>query len=547
MSGFCALTRCRIDKTQHALDSQNVNRSVRSDVDRAQGLRRCYAAVRHEMRGSLGRWEDELDVSLRAGAPLLWLDCDEEPRGLNAIQRSCANAQRPVSLWSCTRGLHSLRSTTADPRTQDPLAALEAFAKVDVGAVLVLLDAAPFVLQAMVARRLKELSPALAAQRKAVVVLHHGPCPSPELRAELCAIDASPPSASELEEIVKSLADTADATLVRSLVDGGRGLRSDAFALALRRAVVRNGRVDQRALEEVRRVRDRSLSEGAMLDPVEPSATLDQLGGLDALKRWLDLRARALAPEARAFGVDAPRGVFIVGVQGGGKSTCARAVAARFELPLLRFDVGRVFHGLVGASEANVRRALAQAEAAAPCVLWLDEVSRAFADVSGRGDSGVSARVFGTLLTWLQERSSPVFVAATSNDAASLPPELLRKGRFDEVFFVDLPSRVERGAIAAIHLRKRGRDPAAFDLDAIAEACDAFSGAEVEQCIATALLFAFDERRALTQGDVVRAARETVPLAKTARESIDELRRWAQGRARSASSSGDALDARIVL
>lgn len=499
------------------------------------------------MRGPLTRWEDELDVSLRAGAPLLWLECEEEPRGLAALQRACAKAQRSVTLWSCTRGLHTLRSTTADPRTQDPQAALDSFAKMDANAVLVLLDAAPFVTQAPVARRLRDLSSTLAASQKAVVVLDARPCPSSELRAEFSTIEATAPTSNELEEVARALVEPASQSVLDALVTCARGLRTDSFALALRRAAVRYGRVDERALEEVRRERVRMLSEGALLDPIETSATLDQLGGLDALKRWLDLRSRARSSQAREFGVDAPRGLFIVGVQGSGKSTCARAVAARWSLPLLRFDVGRVFHGLVGASEANVRRALAQVEAAAPCVLWLDEVSRAFADVSGRADSGISARVFATILTWLQDHRAPVFVIATSNDAASLPPELLRKGRFDEVFFVDLPSHVERSEIAAIHLRKRGRDPGAFDLDAIASACESFSGAEIEQCVTTALLYAFAEGRALAQADVIRAAKETVPLAKMARESIDALRRWARGRARPASSFYDAIDARIVL
>jgi SpoVK/Ycf46/Vps4 family AAA+-type ATPase len=206
-----------------------------------------------------------------------------------------------------------------------------------------------------------------------------------------------------------------------------------------------------------------------------------------------------------------------------------------------------VFHGIVGASEANVRRALAQAESSAPCVLWLDEVNRGLSDVSGRGDSGISGRVFATLLTWLQDRDAPVFVVATANDVSALPPELLRKGRFDEVFFVDLPTRVERSEIARIHLARRGRATDEFDLDALADACEAFSGAEIEQCVVTALLYAFSEGRPLAQADVVRAARETVPLAKTARESVEALRRWAQGRARPASSMRDAIDHRVVL
>jgi AAA+ superfamily predicted ATPase len=500
------------------------------------------------MRGSFADWEDELDVTLRAGAPIVWLESDEEPRAIAAIERSSARAQRSVALWSCARGLHPLRSSAIDTRTQDPLAALDAFAKMDARAVLVLLDVAPFLAQALLARRLREAPSSLASQGKAIVMVGAGPCPLAELRAESARVLAAPPTSEELARVARALAaNTLDDDAVRAIVTAAKGLRTDAFALALRRAIVRFDRVDHRAVEEVRREGARAIHDGALLEPIDTDASLDRLGGLDALKRWLDLRARALSDEARSFGVDAPRGVFVVGVQGGGKSTCARAVAARWGLPLLRFDIGRVFHGIVGASEANVRRALAQAESSAPCVLWLDEVNRGLSDVSGRGDSGIGGRVFATLLTWLQDRAAPVFVVATANDVSALPPELLRKGRFDEVFFVDLPTRVERSEIARIHLARRGRAPGDFDLDALADACDAFSGAEIEQCIVTALLYAFSEGRPLAQADVVRAARETVPLAKTARESVEALRRWAQGRARPASSMRDAIDHRVVL
>lgn len=497
------------------------------------------------MRGSHGGWGDEIDEILRAKAPWLWLECDEEPRALAAIERAIAREQRPALLWSCVRGLHPLRSNAIDPKTQDPLAALDALKSKEPGTVLVLLDAAPFLAQALVARRVRELPAQLAAQGKCAVFVSASGCPVDELRQEIPTVQALPPDAAELGAL--ALAMGADATVARRLAEQARGVRADHFALALRMATVRFGALDTRALELARAARDRALSERSLLEPIATDASLDQLGGLDALKRWLDQRARAMSDEARAFGVDRPRGVFVVGVQGGGKSTCARAVAARWGLPLLRMDVGRMFQSLVGASEANVRRALAQAESAAPCVLWIDEVSRAFSDVSGRGDAGISARIFGSLLTWLQDHRAPVFVVATANDVTGLPPELLRKGRFDDVFFVDLPTRIERSEIAAIHLSRRNRARDRFDLDAIAEATEGFSGAEIEQCVVSGLLHAFSEGVELDQGHVLRAARETVALSKTARESIEALRKWAHGRARPASTVRDTLDARVIL
>jgi AAA+ superfamily predicted ATPase len=503
------------------------------------------------MLGPIIHWEDELEATVRAGAPLLWLESEEEPRALAALERACARSGRSLSLWSCARGLHSLRGAGSDARTADPLAALDVFARTEGRAALAMLDPQPFLSQALLVRRLREARGPLAAAGKCVALVAPVPCPAPDLAGDVPRLVAAAPGPDEfaraLDEALRAeRGSLTDADRAR-VVQAARGLRSDAFALALRRASARFGALDARALGEVERERARALADGALLEPIAADAALDQVGGLDALKRWLDLRARALTDEARAFGVDAPRGLFLVGVQGGGKSTCARAVAARWSLPLLRLDVGRLLHGLVGASEANARAALAQAESAAPCVLWLDEVGRAFSDVSGRGDAGISARVFGHLLSWLQERRAPVFVVATANDVSGLPPELLRKGRFDEVFFVDLPTRVERAEIARIHVARRGREPDRLDLDALAVLSEGFSGAELEQCVVTALLYAFAERRELQQDDLMRAARETVPLARTARESVESLRRWAAGRARPASTLRAGVDNRVAL
>jgi SpoVK/Ycf46/Vps4 family AAA+-type ATPase len=236
-----------------------------------------------------------------------------------------------------------------------------------------------------------------------------------------------------------------------------------------------------------------------------------------------------------------------LGVQGCGKSLCAKAVSNQWQLPLLRFDIGRMFGSFVGSSEENIRRAIAVAESVAPAVLWVDEIDKAFAGSQGSAvtDSGTTARVFATFLTWLSEKTAPVFVVATANDISQLPPELLRKGRFDEIFFVDLPARDERLEVFRIHIEKRGRAPGAYDLEALAEASEGFSGAEIEEAIVSALYDAFYEQREMATSDVLTALTETVPLARTMDEQIARLRAWAEGRARQA-SVGPAIKVDIL-
>ncbi|OYT75045.1 MAG: ATPase, partial [Armatimonadetes bacterium JP3_11] len=265
-------------------------------------------------------------------------------------------------------------------------------------------------------------------------------------------------------------------------------------------------------------------------------------GGLDLLKEWLRKRRASLSREAREFGLPAPKGVLLLGVQGTGKSLSAKAIANLWGLPMLRLDVGRVFGSLVGASEANMRAAIRTAEAVAPCILWIDELEKGFAGVQGSGvsDSGTTARVFATFLTWMQDKRAPVFVVATANDVSQLPPELLRKGRFDEIFFIDLPTLPEREQIFAIHLRKRKRDPAQYDLKTLARATEGFSGAEIEQVVIAGLFTAFDAGRELTTEDMLDEVRHTVPLSVMMREEIEELRTWAQLRTRPASSPPNA-------
>jgi SpoVK/Ycf46/Vps4 family AAA+-type ATPase len=258
---------------------------------------------------------------------------------------------------------------------------------------------------------------------------------------------------------------------------------------------------------------------------------------MELLKEWLDKRTRSFSNEARRFGIPAPKGILLLGVQGCGKSLIAKAVAAHWSLPMLRLDIGRIFGSLVGQSEENIRKAIAVSESVAPCILWADELEKGFAGLGGSGvsDSGTTARVFATFLTWMQEKTKPVFLIATANDVSALPPEMLRKGRFDEIFFVDLPDTKEREEIFKIHIEKRGRNPKDFNLLELSEASKGFSGSEIEQVVVGALFSAFEEKRDLMQKDLICEAKAVVPLSVMMREEVDELRTWAQLRTRPAS------------
>jgi SpoVK/Ycf46/Vps4 family AAA+-type ATPase len=273
------------------------------------------------------------------------------------------------------------------------------------------------------------------------------------------------------------------------------------------------------------------IHSGGLLEYIETPVDLKQIGGLKRLKHWLKLRQDAMTEEAAAFGIDTPRGVLMLGVQGAGKSLCAKAIATAWQRPLLRLDPGALYDRYIGESERRLRDALRQAERMAPIVLWIDEIEKGFASAASRStDGGLSQRMFGSLLTWMQEHEAPVFLVATANDIEALPPELLRKGRFDEIFFVDLPGSSTRKEIFAIHLQKRKRDPEKFDLDQLAQASQGYSGAEIEQAIISGLHKVFGTKRELETQDVLEALRESPPLSVTMNEAITGLRNWAKGK-----------------
>ncbi|MDP3275852.1 MAG: AAA family ATPase [Deltaproteobacteria bacterium] len=479
-----------------------------------------------------------------AALPLAWVRCDEEDRVIAAVQALCVKLARPLSLWSATRGLRAVSSyETVDPRTTDPNEALEHFCRGEGPAVLVLCDPHPFLPQAVFARRLKELSARLAPEGRSVLVVCPVACPNSDLASQCLNLEIGPPELDEVSKVARALLRHAvlptmwTEAQTQELCLFARGMQLAQLSNALTVALQQQDRSFAAIVATVQRMRRDSLRAEALLEAIESDTSLDSLGGMQQLKRWLDLRQVALTAAAREAGIDAPKGLLLLGVQGCGKSSMARAIASRWGLPLFRLDVGKLMQSLVGASEANLRRALAQAESMAPCVLWIDELSRSLAGVDGGGDSGTSSRMLGYLLTWLQEHRESVFVVATTNDVQSLPPELLRRGRFDELFFVDLPTKNERAEIALIHLQRRKQMSGSLDLDTFAKNTEGFVGAELEQCVVSAILQAFAESRPLESGDLSAAARALVPLSRLSPESLDALRRWAHGRARWASES----------
>ena len=303
------------------------------------------------------------------------------------------------------------------------------------------------------------------------------------------------------------------------------------------RTLVTRGKLDEEAVKVILSEKKQLIRKSGILEYYDHEEGLENLGGLEVLKDWLKKRNTAFSEKAREFGLPSPRGVLLLGVQGCGKSLTAKTVAALWRQPLLRLDMGSIFSSLVGSSEENLRRAIRTAESIAPAILWVDEIEKAFSGTqsSSQSDAGTTSRVFGTFLTWLQEKKKPVFVIATANSITQLPPELLRKGRLDEIFFVDLPSAEERGEIFKIHIGKKGRNPARYETDALVDASEGFSGSEIEQAVVSALYDAYDELRDLEPRDLLRALRETVPLSRTMSEQIETMRKWAGVRARRAS------------
>ncbi|MCP3100695.1 AAA family ATPase [Myxococcus sp. K15C18031901] len=497
-------------------------------------------------------WLEELDLLVRARYPLLYLLTWEEHR-VDAVLAELARAHgKALFHWSITKGLRHVGNTRGPvlpEDTRNPMDALSAIEKLGEPALVVLKDFHPYLEEKHVVRGLRELSHALKSTFTTLVLLSPSLNIPVELEKEVSVIDVPMPGYGDLmsllKEIVAVVRRTNKATIeltrehADQLIKAALGLTLAEAENAFAKAIAHDGKLGP---EDIKRVQDEKrqvIRKSGLLEYYPPEETLGNVGGLEHLKGWLSQRTAAFGERARQFGLPEPRGLLLLGVQGCGKSLTAKAVSAHWSLPLLRLDMGRIFSGLVGSSEENLRKAIRVAEGVAPVVLWVDEIEKGLSGMgsSGTVDGGVSARVFGTLLTWLQEKSAPVFVVATANRIDGLPPELLRKGRFDDIFFIDLPAHAERQDIFSIHLRRRKREPAHFDLAELATLTEGFSGSEIEQAVVAGLYEAFSESTELAQRHLTRTIQDTFPLSVTMKDEIRRAREWARGRTRPASAS----------
>ncbi len=492
----------------------------------------------------------ELDVLVRARYPLLYLVSWEEQR-LDAILADLARSHgKELLTWTITEGLRRVESARGPgaegPR--DPVEALQSVGKLTDPTLVVLKDFHPFLSDPAVVRALRDLAHALKSTYTTVVLLSPTLTIPPELEKEISVLDVPLPGSRELLDLLREIVtvvrknNRAQVNLnkdeAEQIIKAAQGLTLAEAENAFAKAIAADGKLDKDDISLVLDEKRQVIRKSGLLEYYPTEERLANVGGLENLKAWLTRRTAAFGEAARKFGLPEPKGMLLLGVQGCGKSLTAKAIAATWRLPLLRLDMGRIFSGLVGSSEENLRRAIRVAEGVAPAVLWIDEIEKALSGVasSGQSDGGVTARVFGTLLTWLQEKTAPVFVVATANRIDLLPPELLRKGRFDEIFFIDLPAATERLEIFGIHVARRGRKPEAYDLGRLAELSEGFSGAEIEQAVVAGLYLAFGEQQELTQAHLEQSLRESVPLAATMREEIAKLRDWSRTRTRPAST-----------
>ncbi len=483
----------------------------------------------------------ELALLVDSHYPIIYLDTYEEGRATEVLGMVAQDLNIPFYVWSVTEGL--ARSGGAPMyNTQEAAQVLAQMDSMDGDGLFLLKDFHKFLGQDVIVRKLRDLCQAFRRSKRSIVISAPVDSVPVELEKDVARFTLGLPDPPELTQIaVATVQEIIASNRIRNeltqdgmpdLVRALSGLTRNEARRVLTQAVLENRSFDAGTIKLVRQAKSSLIKDQGVLEFLKDEQGLDSVGGLRNLKAWLDKRRGALTPEAARFGLDPPKGILILGVQGCGKSLCAKAVAHEWKMQLLKFDSSRLFEKYVGESEKNLRKSLHVAQAVAPCILWIDEIEKMFpqAALHSEADAGLSARVFGTFLTWMQEKTEPVFVVATSNDISALPPELLRKGRFDEIFFVDLPGLEERKTIFSIHLRKRKQDPTRFDLAQLGSAAEGFSGAEIEQAVVSALYSAFAQKSQLTTEMVRKEVESTYPLSVTMKEKVESLRAWAHER-----------------
>jgi SpoVK/Ycf46/Vps4 family AAA+-type ATPase len=497
-------------------------------------------------------FSDEFNLLLRARYPVIYIPTREEER-VEATIAQCAKNQgdRAVYLWDFVDGYQGNPNDLGFGK-RNPLQALEFVEKLpaSAAAIFVLRDFHRFLDDVSISRKLRNLARLLKSQPKNLVLLSPDVSIPDDLSEVLTVLEFPLPDAidikTEIDRLLGATGQRLDPKVLDELVRSCQGLSTERIRRVLARAIALHGELQPEDVDLILEEKRQTIRQTQILEFYPATENISDIGGLDNLKDWLLLRGGSFSERARQYGLPHPRGLLLVGIQGTGKSLTAKAIAHHWHLPLLRLDVGRLFGGLVGESESRTRQMIQLSEALAPCILWIDEIDKAFSGLDSRGDAGTTSRVFGTFITWLAEKTSPVFVVATANNIQSLPPEMLRKGRFDEIFFVGLPAQEERRAIFAVHLsRLRSHNLKQYDLDRLAYETPDFSGAEIEQTLTEAMHLGFSQNRDFTTDDILEAASQIVPLARTAKEQIEFLQEWAAaGKARMASKHS-SLSSRI--
>ncbi|MGG4145495.1 AAA family ATPase [Paenibacillus algorifonticola] len=526
---------------------------------------------------SLLEFKKHLSNLMRARFPFIYIPTWEEERALSVIDSAVKNEAliktvRKVFIWSMTDGLAE-EGQRGREESKSALRCLEMIEAYEEPAVFVLKDFHVFLggggkpADNQIIRKIRDLIPALkrSINPKNVIILSPTLTLPSDLQKEITIVDFELPTFVEMKSMLIEMVEAnqasgriiIDLTMedVERLAKAALGLTlheaENAFALAM----VEDGKLDKHDVEIILEEKRQIIKKSEILEFIKSDLKIEDVGGLENLKRWLLKRNKSWLDSAAEYGLPAPKGVLITGVPGCGKSLIAKAISAMWKLPLLRLDVGQIFSGIVGSSEENMRKAIKTVEAISPSILWIDEIEKGFSGMTGSGDSGTSNRVFGTFLTWMQEKTKPVFVIATANNIHALPAEMLRKGRFDEIFFVDIPTYKERKDIFRLHIVKRLKSPKSVGdfqltdehLDLLASMTEGYVGAEVEQIIISAMFEAFSEDRSIQLEDFKKSIQTMVPLSVTQAEQIQGIREWANVRAVAATPQEDREEYRLEL
>jgi len=522
---------------------------------------------------------ERLTVLINSSTPIVIIETVEEARAVRLVRSAADDIQLPVFEWNVADGLtraggvpvnaapitspsaaHSqgtvygessgsvmsglTREGTSIYSTKEPAQVLAHLKSMTIEAVFILKDFHRHLDDPVVVRRLRDVADGFEGKRRTLVITAPTLSLPPELSTMVEYLDLPLPDLKQLHGLVeqtfarisrtRSLKNKLDAAGIDAIARNLRGLTEEEAERVTSQAIIGRYSLCPEVITDVSEAKKDILRRSGMLEFINPTETMADIGGLENLKSWLEQRRGSWEDSARSFGLESPRGVLLLGVQGCGKSMCARAIAGSWQLPLVKFDSAAIFDKFMGETEKHVKRLFQVAEELAPAVLWIDELEKIFA--GGRPeaasvDAGVSARLMGAFLSWMQEHKAPVFVAATSNDVTALPPELIRKGRFDEMFFVDLPNAAERHAILKLQLSQHKQNAADFDLDQLAAAAQGYSGAEIGAALQTAMYNCFANKKPVTTEGILQALRSSVPLSISRAEDVQALRTWARTRA----------------